>query len=167
VPPGAASFQTAWRGTRAAKRQAPHESQSLQLPPGGTVPTARRMLFQRPRFSSPSPGGTPLSPGASCTRTPLLPLYRLADLTLSPGAVSVLMQYYFWSNTLCILHSHPSSIHYTPSSVYGTVYLYEHLPLSLSTTTPHKIITRQGTHPWLGVIHVFPKSILTHMLLRL
>ena len=147
MPPGAASFQTAWRGTRAARRQAPHKSQLLQLPPGGTVSIARRTLFQRPRISSPSPGETPLPSGASCTRAPMLPLYRLADLTLSPGAVSVLMQYWFWSITLRILPSHPSSIHYTPSSVHGIVHLRETVPLSLSTITLHKIITSQETHP--------------------
>ena len=86
-------------------------------------------------FSPPSPGGIPLPPGASCTRTPLLPLYRLADLVLSPGAVSVLMQYWFWSITLCILPSHPSLVHYTPNSVQGMVHLGETVPLSHSITT--------------------------------
>jgi len=167
VPPGAGNFQTAWRGTRAARRQVPHKSQDLLLPPGGNVSIARRILSQKSRISSPSPGRIPLSPGASCTRTPLLPLYRLADLTLSPGAVSVLMQYWFWSITIRILPSHPSSIHYTPSSMHGTVYLDENLPLPLFTTTLHKIITSQENHKWLGVILIFPNSILARMLLRL
>ncbi|QCE09956.1 hypothetical protein DEO72_LG10g1179 [Vigna unguiculata] len=35
--------------------------QSLQPPPGGTVYTARRTLFQGSRISSPSPSGTPLA----------------------------------------------------------------------------------------------------------
>jgi len=68
------------------------------------------------------------------------------------------MQYWFWSITLRILPSHPSSIHYTPSSGHGTVHLDDTLPLSLSTTTFPKIITSQGSHPWLGVILIFPNS---------
>ena len=139
-----------------AKRPINHKFCNYRLAEPFSI--ARRTLFHRPRISLPSPGGTPLPPGASCTRIPLLPLYRLADLTLLPGAVSVLMQYWFWSITLRILPSHPSSIHYTPSSGRGTVHLDETLPLSLSTTTLHKIITSQGTHPWMGVILIFPNS---------
>jgi len=139
-----------------AKRPINHEFCNYRLAepflsPGGRC--SRDHEFPRHRLAEP-----PLPPGASCTRTPLLPLYRLADLTLSPGAVSVLMQYLFWSITLRILPSQPSSIHYTPSSGHGTVHLDETLPLSLSTTTLHKIITSQGTHPWLGVILIFPNS---------
>ncbi|QCD87459.1 hypothetical protein DEO72_LG3g1995 [Vigna unguiculata] len=109
VPLGAASFQTAWRGTRAARRQAPHKSPFQQLPTGGTVSIARRTLLQRPRISSPSPGGTPLPPGASYTRTPLLSLYRLADLTLSPGAYLCSTGFGQLLFASCP-HTHPQSI---------------------------------------------------------
>jgi len=148
-----------------AKRSINHKFSNYRLAepfPSPSGRCSRGHKFRRHRLAGP-----PLPPGASCTRASLLPLYRLADLTLSPGAVSVLMQYWFWSITLRILPSHPSSIQYTPSSVHGTVHLGETLPLSLSTTTLHKIITSQGTHPWLDVILIFPNSILTLRLLRL
>ncbi|QCD93302.1 hypothetical protein DEO72_LG5g1375 [Vigna unguiculata] len=62
VPLGAASFQTAWRGTRAARRQAPpKELQSLQQPPGGNVHTVRRTQPHIAFVRSLSPGGTSLT----------------------------------------------------------------------------------------------------------
>jgi len=41
VPPSAASSQTAWRVPRTARRKAPKNSFSLQVPPGGVTLTAR------------------------------------------------------------------------------------------------------------------------------
>jgi len=91
----------------------------LQLPPGGTIPTARRTLFQEPRFSRFRLAETfrrqaPLAPDS------LLPRYRLADLALSPGVVSVLMQYWSRSGTLRTLISHPSTTLYTSNSAHDT-----------------------------------------------
>jgi len=43
VSPGTAHFQTAWRGTRTARHQAPQKSHMLQTSPGKTVIVARRI----------------------------------------------------------------------------------------------------------------------------
>ncbi|QCE15172.1 hypothetical protein DEO72_LG11g2181 [Vigna unguiculata] len=42
VPPGAASFQTAWRVSRTARRTVPFKLFTQQRPPGGTASAARR-----------------------------------------------------------------------------------------------------------------------------
>ncbi|QCE03995.1 hypothetical protein DEO72_LG8g2027 [Vigna unguiculata] len=43
---GKTCFQTAWRGTRAARREAPHSTLTLQTSPGGTTLTASKLTFQ-------------------------------------------------------------------------------------------------------------------------
>jgi len=58
VPLGAASFQTAWRGMRTARRQAPQNHQQLKTPPGGTVHTAKRIHAKTPLILPQPPGVT-------------------------------------------------------------------------------------------------------------
>jgi len=44
--PGAKGFQTAWRGTRAARRQAPLMPLFIQVSPSGTTLIAKRYMLQ-------------------------------------------------------------------------------------------------------------------------
>ena len=75
VPLGATSFQTAWRGTRTARRQAPknpkfynHRSMGQSTPPGRHAPGG--YYFCRYRLAGTSP-----PPGATKFRTPMFPCY--------------------------------------------------------------------------------------------
>jgi len=79
VPLGAIRFQTAWRGTRTAKRQTPQNNYTIynnrlaksSPSPGGRC--FRDHCSRRYRLAEPPP---PL--GATESRTPLIPCYRLA-----------------------------------------------------------------------------------------
>ncbi|QCD86219.1 hypothetical protein DEO72_LG3g740 [Vigna unguiculata] len=102
-------------------RHAPSASntQTQQLPPGGSALTARRTLSRTPLLQTQPPSGFSIyrqanvipdltisfaiawqnpipSPGASYTMNPLVSRCCLADLALLPGAVSVLVLYWFF-----------------------------------------------------------------------
>jgi len=47
-PPGETRFQTAWRGTRPTRHQAPRNPLTLQLSPSGTSLTTGRHSLQDP-----------------------------------------------------------------------------------------------------------------------
>jgi len=69
--PGAARFQTAWRGTHTARRHTPKDSLTCKF-----------------RLAEPSP-----PPGATLTQSPLFVCCRVVVQSPPPGATPVLAQY--------------------------------------------------------------------------
>ncbi|QCE00059.1 hypothetical protein DEO72_LG7g1345 [Vigna unguiculata] len=111
VPLGSTSFQTACRGTRTTRRQAPRNHKSQQPPPGGTTPTAMRTNFRSPLLMPLSPGRTFPSARHHLHQLPTSSSLSLGDLARPPGVVSILVQYWFWPGNLRIFHSRLPSIH--------------------------------------------------------
>jgi len=104
VPLGATSFQTAWRGTRTARRQAPnnhkfcnHRPTGQSTPPGGRAPGGYYFHYYRLARTSPPPGATK-------SRTPLLPCYRLTGVTSPLGATPIINSYWFFVTFVQVPH---------------------------------------------------------------